>query len=429
MPTPDDAGLERFLGFPGGVNNRIRETEAGSGPGGEPGGFLREAVNVDISTEGKPRRRRGYSLAVPGYAHSLWRHPALPFSLVVIDARLVALEGPDLVQTDLGDMHVDAPVSFTYLNGTVYFSNGIVTGRITFDKRRLPWGLQLPQRPVLAATSGYGLHEGCYQVTATYVDVDGVEHGAPEPVAINLGADAGLEVTINGPFPSRVDYAQIYVTQAGGETLHASARLTTPGTVLITAATVASGRPLETLFRMGPLPGQIVREFSGRIYVASGNVVFFTDPLRYEVVSPASAVFTFPADVTLLEPSHDGIYVGYGSAVDWLAGTDPYDMQRRLVASHEVCPGTPTAIPGRFLGARLDYVPVWWAQHYGYVGGFPGGECRLLTADRLAAQKFGAGAIIPREQAGATQLISALRQPGQGAAVATDSIVAEVRRS
>lgn len=424
MPTPDDQSLPRFEGFPGGVNNRIRETETGP-----DGGFLREAVNVDLSTEGKPRRRPGYAQAIAGYAHSLWRHPSLPFALAVIDGRLVTLEGPDLYQTDLGAIDLDSPVSYALINDTVYFSNNRVTGRVTPAKERLPWGLPLPQRPVLAATTGFGLHEGCYQVTATYVDVDGVEHGAPEPVAIDLDADAGLEVTVNGPWPSRVDYVQVYATQAGGETLHASGQLAAPGTILLTPNALATGRPLDTLFRTPPPPGHLVREYRGRIYIAMANIVFFTDPLRYEVVSPATSVFVFPATVTLLEPSHDGLYVGHGSAIDWLGGADPYDMQRRLVASHAVVPGSGAQVPGRFLGSALDYVPVWWAQNYGYVAGFPSGDCRLLTADRLSTEDFGAGIITPWERDGATQLMATLRQPGQGAAKARDSVVAEVRRS
>ena len=423
MTTPSERELQRFQGFPGGINNRIRETERGP-----DGGFVREALNVDFSTEGKPRRRGGYTRALSGYAHSLYSHPELPFALAVIDGQLTTLEGPDLVQTDLGPINADAPVSYAYLNGTVFFSNGRVAERVTVDKERLPWGLPVPPRPSLSVASGYGLAAGRYQVTATYVDRDGVEHGAAEPVMIDLEDDAGLVVTVDGPFPARADYVQLYATQAGGEMLYATGGRSTPGSVLLTSADLATGRPLETLFRMAPPPGQIVREYRGRLYIASDNIVVFTDPLRYELVSPAHAVFVFPSEVTLLEPSHNGLYIGHGSTVDWLAGEDPFDMQRRRVASHAVCPGTGTRVPGDFFDTSLEYLPVWWAQTRGYAVGMPDGNCQLLTEDRIATQTFGAGAIIPREQEGSTQLVGVMRQPGMGSAVATDSVVAEVRR-
>lgn len=429
MPTPEDEQLVRFEGFPGGVNNRIRETENGARDG-QPGGFVREAVNVDFSVEGKPRRRQGYTKLIAGDCHSLWRHPSLSYALMVKDGRLVKLTGepgatPEVA--DLGPASATRAMSYDALNGVVYFSNGVDMGRISLAGERLPWGMDVPLIAVSPA-AGPALPDGCYQISATYVDVDGVEHGACEPVMYRV-MDQQLRVTVDGPFPVRADYVQVYVTQADGDVLYAAATLSAPGTVAIDAGKIGRGRPIETLFKTAPFPGQLVRHFSGRIYVAVENIVFFTDPLRYELVSPASALFMFPSRVTLLEPAHDGLYVGYESAVDFLSGTDPYDMQRRMVASQSAVEGTGRQVPGNHFDTPLDYVPVWWAQHSGFVLGLPGGQLRLLSEDRLAAPRFGAGAMITREQEGMTQLISALRQPGGGAARATDSVVAEIRRS
>lgn len=423
MPTPDDQSLSRFEGFPGGVNNRMRETERSDGQ------FLRSAVNVDLSAEGKPRRREGYAQVSPGYYHSLWRDPAMPYALCVKNGQLTRLDGEEPLETALTPVNAVNLMSYAYLNGYVYWSNGVETGRVAPDGAVLPWGMVVPAQPAVAVAAGRGLSEGCYRVAVSYIDVDGVEHGACEPVQVDVPAGGGLDITTgSSTFPARAAYAEVFVTAAGSETLYSVGTLQAPGTLSIGQADIGQGRPIETLFKEAPFPSQLVCEFSGRIYMAVGNALFFTDPLRYELVTPETNLIMFPSEITLLQPAHTGLYVGHQSAVDFLGGTDPFDMQRRLVSSYGAVLGTGKQIPGHHFGLPLDYVPVWWGQKVGFVLGQPGGEVRMLTRDRIATQNFGAGAVFTREHEGMTQLISSLRQPNGGIARATDSAVAEIRR-
>lgn len=423
-PNPDVV----YEGWPGGINNRMRETERGAGERGQASPFLRSAVNVNLSREGKPFRRDGYQQVYTGNYHSLWRHPSSSFALVVKDGQLTLLAGETPIETTLGPIDPYKPVDYAYLNGMTYFSNGETNGRVSMDGQLLPWGRPVPTQPDVNVITGLGLYEGCYHVSASYVDIDGVEHGASEPVTVDAAEGSGLEITLPYAFPDRIAYAEIFVSQASGETLYNVGQLNAPGTLTVGQAEMGVGRPIETLFKEAPFPGQLVCEFSGRVYVAVGDALFFTDPLRYELVSPETNVILFPQEITLLEPSHDGLYVGYGSAVDFLPGTDPFDMQRRLVSSYGAVMGTGKQLPGHHFDLPLDFVPVWWGQHVGFVLGQPGGQVRLLTENRLATKKFEAGAIITREHEGLTQLIGTLRDPGGSAAVATDSAVAEVRR-
>ena len=61
--------------------------------------------------------------------------------------------------------------------------------------------------------------------------------------------------------------------------------------------------------------------------------------------------------------------------------------------------------------------------------GLPGGEIRQLTQDRLAVPDFSSGAILAREKEGMRHLVSVLKQPGENALGASDSVVAEIRRN
>lgn len=128
MPTPNDDRLMAMDGWPGGVNNRVRETEQSVERQGESiptSEFLRQALNVDITTEGHPLRRRGYALAEAGYAHSVWRGGGLFF--VVIEGVLKV--GPKAAElTAITAVNRYLRMSYTTHAGTVYFSNGQESG-------------------------------------------------------------------------------------------------------------------------------------------------------------------------------------------------------------------------------------------------------------------------------------------------------------
>ena len=124
----------RIPGWPQGSNNRLHETQSS--------GFLREAVNVDISKEGNVSRREGFAKKVGGYAHSLWSGNQVRFALAVIDGKLVKLEGQDLVQTTLAEVAANSQLSATEVNGEVYWSNGVKKGKVDSDGFAAPWGAE-----------------------------------------------------------------------------------------------------------------------------------------------------------------------------------------------------------------------------------------------------------------------------------------------
>lgn len=129
MPTPNDDKLSRMDGWPGGVNNRIREAETPAKRDKDAipnSAYLRQALNVDLTAEGHPLRRRGYALAEAGYAHSVWRGGGLFF--VVIDGVLKV--GPQVTElTAVMNVNRYLRMSYTSHAGSVYFSNGQESGR------------------------------------------------------------------------------------------------------------------------------------------------------------------------------------------------------------------------------------------------------------------------------------------------------------
>lgn len=139
MPTPNDDKLLRMDGWPGGANNRIREAETPARRDTDAipnSAFLRQALNVDLTAEGHPLRRRGYSLVEAGYAHSVFRAGGLFF--VVIDGFLkVGPKADELAPI----MQVNRYLRMSYAvhADAVYFSNTTDSGRYTLSAGLEVW--------------------------------------------------------------------------------------------------------------------------------------------------------------------------------------------------------------------------------------------------------------------------------------------------
>lgn len=432
MVSPTDEQLLQMDGWPGGVNNRVRETEMGQGRGTpyrmDSSIYLRDAINVDLTSMGHPIRRKGYTQQVAGYTHSLWGHVSLEFGLCVHEGSLTEVL-PDGTLTALTAVHPYAPMSYTVVNQEVYWSNGLDKGRVIPGEGVTHWGLPEPAELTLTVTAG-SLPEGTYRLAAVYVDADDEEYGASNEALAKVGAGEGLTFTIPGAWPAGAAAVRVFASQPDGEILYEVGTFGSPGTATLYRDDLGRGRELETLNLKQPKAGKIVRYYNGRVYVARHDTVFFTEALRYGLTRPAQGLYMFPSDVTLLEPVVDGVYVGTKEGVVFLAGTDPYDVQQINVSQHAPVPRASTMVPGEFLEVAQSEVPLWWGVDGAMVAGLPGGTLRQLTKDRLAVPRFNSGAMVYREQDGMAHVVSSLSRGGETSALsAQDTAVATVRRN
>lgn len=426
MPTPPDNETLTFDGWPGGVNNRLRETEPGvTDEAAIPASqYLREAINVDLTAFGHPMRREGYAKIQNGFSHSLWSHRELPYGLLVHEGWLSRLWPTGELEA-LQEVQPYAPMSFATVNGEVFWANGVEQGRVTPGGAK-HWGLPCGPQPILRDAADSGLTAGQYRAALVYVDADGEEYGAgPEGV---LDVQGGLEVEVPGSWPEGAVEARLFVSQANGEILYEYSTVDEPATLTILPTLLGRGRELETAGRKPPLPGSIVRYFAGRLWIARRQTLYFTEALRYGLTRPAQGIFMFPADITLIEPTLDGVYVGHSGGVSFLAGTDPYNMQQTQVSGFAPVRRASTRVPGDRFEVAADEVPVWWGVDGAMVAGLPGGQVQQMTKDRLATPEFSIGALLYREREGMAQVVSSLKGGGADSLLgATDTAVAEVR--
>ena len=430
MPTPSDNDVLRMDGWPKGVNNRLRETESQAATRNQfeipSSPWLRDAKNVDITADGHPKRRLGYSLVSGGFSHSLWSDPRLDHGLFVREGSLCALEA-DGSHTPLTEVSPFRPVAYQYLNGAVYWSNGEVLGQV-IGRQVYPWGVPVASEPAVSVAASGGLFTGRYSVVVTYIDAQGTEHGASEAVVVDVQEGEGVHLEFSTPTPAASAYG-VYCTQANSEVLYLVQEVAaTNSQYTITQNMLGKGRVAETQHRQPPRAGQLISYFNGRLYIARRDTVFFTDPLRYHLTQPSKGIFMFDGDVALLAPVADGQYVGGSFGVVFLQGTDPYDVTQRAVRSAPPVPRAFTTVPGSQIGVGQHEVPLWWGQDGVLCAGLDGGTVRPLTEDRLAVPSHKLGAMLHREREGMHHVVSILRQSEDVVVGAVDTVVAEIRR-
>jgi hypothetical protein len=156
---------------------------------------------------------------------------------------------------------------------------------------------------------------------------------------------------------------------------------------------------LRTQNCIAPPAGSLLEYHNGRIYIASGNVLWSTEPLRYGCVNPASGFTLFSQPISVVQAVSDGLYV-CADKTYFLSGIDTPDVRQREVLPYGAVYGTGTALP--------NYDAVSWFSHQGLVFGARNGELLNLMQDRVAVSKYASGTMQVRELNGLRQIVANL---------------------
>lgn len=364
------------LKFPAGLDNRARESAL-------PGGSLRVCQNLDVTKEGNLLTRQGLRRVAAGGCHSFYGVPYGDFALCVQSGALMRFDGTTL--TALRSVHPNAAMSYAALNSDVFFTNGYEQGRVTASGDLALWGLPTPPSPACQATDSGGMRAGTVRVTQTAV-VGGMESGAPEPVSVTVPDGGGVRVTV----PTGASFA-VYATEVDGDLFRRAAIVASGESVIIGAG--FSGKPLDSLFAVKPLPGQFITAHRGRLWVASGSVVWFTDTLSPHWLFPHEGYYAFEASITLLAAAEDGLYVGTAERVFYLQGSKPSEMTLRPVLQRGAIFGSGTNdIPTDVLlgqGSFPSRCCAFLDTEGVFCIGRPGGIVQRITDDHYVAGNAG----------------------------------------
>lgn len=152
--------------------------------------------------------------------------------------------------------------------------------------------------------------------------------------------------------------------------------------------------------------GQRIIFYRGRLYVASGNVLYIADPLcdHYDV---RTGFIVFTNDITMLRDVDEGIYVADGET--WfLSGLAPDEFQRIKVLDYDAIPFSDTTVNGSEIKEGLDGNYAMWVSTKGICLGSKKGQVKNLTADNYVMSTHGIGAAVLRQSDGVNHFIATL---------------------
>jgi hypothetical protein len=239
---------------------------------------------------------------------------------------------------------------------------------------------------------------------------DGVESGVRGSAVIDVPEDGyGIAVTPRGVDPD-ADTLHVYCSGPNRGDLF-WVKSVPVGTEIVVDQVDVSTDLFDGMGAYPPPPGQIVRAFNGRILVASGATLYWSEPLAYHRFQIETDFQMFQAPIVLLEPMADGFYVAVENGPTWwVAGDDPANWRPRELTSRPVCQGAALRLPGHKVPwAQTGEMVAIWGTADGWAAGLPSGVLRFPTDSRIAMDTHTKATMAYREEDGLRQILMSLR--------------------
>lgn len=377
---------------------------------------MQVALNVDIDDAKRIERRTGQTLRLSGASHSLFSDGQT--CLVVQGTTLKSVRatgtGAYAFDTLRSGLTSGARMSYWSVNGVIYYSNGYQTGVVQANASR-SWGLTQPiGQPVASAIGGY-LPPGRYRYAVTFLRNDRQESGTGVSGTIDLASTGGIHFSgIPVSDDPTVDRKVIYLTPTNAEVLYQAMVISNDDT---TADYRNEGYDLRlklnTQFGRPAPAGHIVSYFRGCTLVAVGPVLWRSLPYRHELFMFGKDFNLFDADITLVAPVADGVFVATNQTY-FLRGADPGKWTLDVVADYGAIPGTLSYIQAeqQYVGQGLPGHSAVWASPRGHCRGTDDGTFMNLTESRYSYPTAQRGAGLMRQVNGFNQFLAVLEGTG-----------------
>lgn len=353
-----------------GIDNQSDETQLARG-GEEPAVFLRDAINVDISGEGRPSMRRGLR-KLSGLRLLDLLHDELHGDTFARDAEHY-LARVDLAAGTAERLHYagDAPVSLVAQATRVIFSTA--EGLLAYDgSQASAFTIQTPPAPLVTVETDGSLAAGRYAVALAWLRGD-MESATSWAANATVPAAGRLRVTLPYCMDPTVDRVRLFITDPDG------ARLQEVGTFPVGTleADIASTANLlgEPRFRhMAPMPaGLYLCAWQGRLLTARRNVLYFSEPMAMHVNDPLHGFIQMPQRITFVAPVDGGVWVGQVDHVAFLAGQDVRSLTVQRKRCERPVPGSAVIADGSIAKETGGRPAAVWLAGNGHVLGLPDG--------------------------------------------------------
>lgn len=328
--------------WPKGMNNRQLAYSI-------PPEQVADAVNGQFDLMGRFRRRAGYAKITPALgAHSGF---SCDYGTFIVQNGTLSRWESDNTLTALVP-GIRGPVAYLAYNGQVFWTDGTQTGRIVNGVAKR-WGIVPPDfAPTAIVVAGSSSPIGQINLYATFLRADGVESGASQLIEVQAGL--GDTVALSGlPVSDDPDVQSLCIYAGRGEVYYSEV-VVPVGTLSASVTLRGAGIIAQPSVGLPPPPGLQLAMFRGRIFIAQGSVLWYTDLYDVEKYSPDGNYIPFPDEIDLiaavdgkprLRAPVTGIYVAAGNATIFLRGETVEEFLYAVVLHYGAVRHTLVPIP------------------------------------------------------------------------------------
>jgi hypothetical protein len=369
--------------------------------------YLKTALNIDIDKSGNINKRKGYTKVDATPYKSLW-YSEQTGECYGVRGNSLGILNDDYSWKDLDPSFGPELLSFEEIENMIYYSspnkNGIVEDGVVRT-----WGIRkVNLAPQLSRVQGT-LPAGTYQVSYTYVSQSGRESGTSVSSVITVPDNSGISLSIPNIYGSEISFARVYCSTQNGEVLYFSGICFLGGSYTISNLKGLIS-PLRT-FNLDAAPlGHIVKYYRGRVYIASGNILYYSEPFQYEFFRLDSNYIEFPSRIVEVMPVEDGIWIG-SDKLYYLSGEEPSKFKRSTKEHVRVVEGTSSKISGSYV--RIDNTPIGYkwlvCTDLGIFILFNQGMVLNTTSQNVSLERADSGTALFLQTNGMNQYLSILK--------------------
>jgi hypothetical protein len=355
---------------------------------------LSVANNVDIDNTGQISLRSGYTLVSAGAFHSLYGDPTR--RVAVVNGVFSSIDAANAITPLKSLTDAVSKIGYSVSDNRLFFSNGTDSGVLQNGSVRT-WGLTPPTALGAIATIG-NLPAGSYQFTMTYVRNDGQESGAGLGGILTLPLGSGLTFALPVSSDPSVTSKNIYLTTPNGGVLYLAMSVPNAQT---TASYVGDTKELNleliTQFMENAPSGQLSVVYKGRMYVASGSMLYPSQPFNYELFNLREAI-ALDGRITMLAAIEEdnNLFIGTDKSVGIVVGDTLEEFKYIPKLNYGAIEGALTFVDGSLWGdnsTNARMLPVFLTTR-GICVAIPQGEIKNTHRTRYSFTTSGQGAAL-----------------------------------
>jgi hypothetical protein len=160
-------------------------------------------------------------------------------------------------------------------------------------------------------------------------------------------------------------------------------------------------------FKIAPPPGQLINYFNGRLYIARGPVLWFTDAMAFGRVDTRTGFKQFPSNIVMIQPVDGGLFISDEQETHFMSGASPDKASLRAVEKAAI-PGSNTSIKGTLFSKEIQGTAAFFVTEDGICMGLSDGTVIPMTSSTYKLPTVKRGAIFVREETDRLQLVSRL---------------------